>query len=211
MCALIVNKEKKREDIILAALMVFAEKGFSRTTIKDIAEHAGIGKGTVYEYFNDKDEIIYSSFSYFLSIFETDMEKILLSDRSGINKFNELVLTMTKIIESEQKKLLDLMFDFWAEGIRSNSKGPMLEEMQKFYTLYRKIFTDVISEGMADGTIRKDIDPDATASLIVGMLDGIVVQWILDKKNFKVGEIQKVIPGLLINGVGETKINGGEE
>lgn len=48
----------KREGILLAAMELFREKGFASTRIIDIAEKAGIGKGTVYAYFQSKDEII---------------------------------------------------------------------------------------------------------------------------------------------------------
>ena len=91
MSALIVDKTKKSEEIILAALKVFAEKGLSNSTIKEIAETAGIGKGTIYEYFKDKNEIIHNSFFYFQKFFEVDMGKILLSEEKGSSKLKNLI------------------------------------------------------------------------------------------------------------------------
>ena len=51
------NKKDKRRLIIEAAMKIFARDGFHKATISDIAEVAGIGKGTVYEYFNSKTEL----------------------------------------------------------------------------------------------------------------------------------------------------------
>ncbi len=207
MSAIIVDKEKKKQDIISAALKVFAEKGFTRTTIKDIAEQAGIGKGTIYEYFNDKNEIIHNSFFYFQKFFEFDIQEILLSDKNGISKLSELIKSITKILRSDDRKYLDLMFDFWAEGIKGHSKNLMLNEMNRFYKSYRNLFEDVLRQGIDDGSLRKDLDPVSVASIIIGMLDGIMVQWILEKDLITEMDLEKNIIDLVLHGAGQKKTN----
>ncbi len=207
MSALIVDKEKKREDILIAALEVFAEKGFQRATIKDIAERAEIGKGTIYEYFKDKDEIIHNSFYYFQKFFEFDIQKTLLSSKNGITKLSELIKSITKILRSDDEKYLDLIFDFWAEGIKGHSKKLMLNEMNRFYKSYRNLFEDVLNEGIEDGSFRSDLNPTSVASIIIGMLDGIMVQWILEKNVMKGMDIEKSILDLVLNGTSTGKTN----
>ena len=207
MSALIVDKEKKREDILIAALEVFAEKGFQRATIKDIAERAEIGKGTIYEYFKDKDEIIHNSFYYFQKFFEFDIQKTLLSSKNGITKLSELIKSITKILRSDDEKYLDLIFDFWAEGIKGHSKKLMLNEMNRFYKSYRNLFEDVLNEGIEDGSFRSDLNPTSVASIIIGMLDGIMVQWILEKNVMKGMDIEKSILDLVLNGTSSGKTN----
>ncbi|MEN8222573.1 MAG: TetR/AcrR family transcriptional regulator [Acidobacteriota bacterium] len=209
MSALIVDKKKKKQEIVLAALEVFAVKGFSRTTIRDIAEQAGIGKGTIYEYFTDKDEIIHNSFFYFQNFYEFDIEDILLSDRNGKEKLVSVIKSITKILRGEDCKYLDLMFDFWAEGIKGHSKSIMLNEMNRFYKSYRNLFEDILIEGIGDGSLRSDLDPDAFASIIIGMLDGIMVQWILDKEGFEKLKIEESLIKLVLEGAG--RINKGME
>lgn len=54
--------ETKREHILRAALEVFKEKGYANTSIMDIARRANMGKGTLYLYFKNKDELLYSVF-----------------------------------------------------------------------------------------------------------------------------------------------------
>ena len=53
----IVDKEAKKLDIVHAALKEFARRGVANTKMADIATAAGIGKGTIYEYFKDKNEM----------------------------------------------------------------------------------------------------------------------------------------------------------
>ena len=53
----IVDKEAKKTQIIIAATQVFSKLGVAKTKMIDIAQAAGIGKGTIYEYFRSKEEI----------------------------------------------------------------------------------------------------------------------------------------------------------
>ncbi|MEJ2190411.1 MAG: helix-turn-helix domain containing protein [Acidobacteriota bacterium] len=54
----------KRQCIVEAAAVVFAEGGFTNTRVADIADRAGIGKGTVYEYFASKEELLFAVFEW---------------------------------------------------------------------------------------------------------------------------------------------------
>ncbi len=71
MAARIVDKILKKQDILSAALKVFGRQGFANTKMIDIALEAGIGKGTIYEYFRSKDEIKTASFEAFLTKMDT--------------------------------------------------------------------------------------------------------------------------------------------
>ncbi len=201
MSALIVNKKEKRDIILHAAIKVFAEKGLTNTTIKDISVEAGIGKGTVYEYFKDKEEIIHNSFFFFQKIFEFDIEKILLLKENGLSKLRRLIKVFLKVVQGEDSGYLELIFDFWAQGIKGHSKGLMLQEMNKFYKTYRKVFVDIIDEGIEDGSIRNDADPGPLSSIIVGMLDGIMVQWIFDRQSVSIPAIEKNLLDLAVKGI----------
>ena len=57
----IVDKDLKKKEIALAALDVFAQEGFETASIRQVAEAAGIGKGTVYEYFASKEELVHAA------------------------------------------------------------------------------------------------------------------------------------------------------
>ena len=58
----LVDKEEKKKAVLAAARTVFAKKGLASAKIEDVALEAGIGKGTVYEYFKSKDDIFFALF-----------------------------------------------------------------------------------------------------------------------------------------------------
>lgn len=183
MSAKIVDKKLKKEQIIRAAIDLFARKGFARTTISDIAREAGIGKGSVYDYFTTKDEIIQDCFFFFIKELEFDFEDILLTTLPAIDKLKKVFDAFARTMElSENRHLMELMFDFWAESIKSSQlKSVLFQQMDTFYRAYRKLCEDLIRDGIREGSFRKDLDPEVMATIILGMNDGIIVQWLLDK------------------------------
>jgi AcrR family transcriptional regulator len=202
----VVDKKEKQEQIISAAIREFTKNGFAATTISDIARAAGIGKGTVYEYFSTKEEIIEHTFNFFVRSLEMDFEAILISGLAPVDKLKRIFDSFTRFIDSESQEMLELMFDFWSVSIRhKESKGIIFQEMKKFYQAYREIFSDIIIEGMGDGSIRKDINPLSAASMIVGALDGIMVQWVLDRESFDFKDVVKTMASSFLNGIATEK------
>ena len=202
MAAKVVDKKEKKDLIIEAAMKVFVQKGFAKTTINDIAGAAGIGKGTVYEYFSNKAEIVQSAFDFFMRAMELDFQEVLISEMPAAKKM-ELILTgFANFLDSGKSTLVELMFDFWAEGIRTqHDKGTLLIQMNGFYHAYRGIFADIIIEGMQEGSFRKDINPHSMGSFIVGALDGVMVQWLLDKEGFDYKGVVKSTTDVLLKGL----------
>jgi len=198
-----VVKSQKREKIILSAMKVFAKKGIKNTTVNDIAVEAGIGKGTIYEYFRDKNDIIINSFKYFVNLFDSGIEDIALDDSVGKEKLLKITSFVINYLREEQNEIMNLTFDFWAESIRAKTvKDIIYREMKDFYRSYRKLISDMIKQGKMDGSFSNKIDEKSLASLLVGMLDGLMVQWILDRDEinlFKVEQEMKRIINMDIN------------
>jgi AcrR family transcriptional regulator len=202
MAAKVVDKKEKKDLIIEAAMQVFVQKGFTKATINDIAGAAGIGKGTVYEYFSNKDEIIHSAFDYFMRSMQLDFQEVLTNDIPAVKKMEFILTGFAGFLDAGKSMLVELMFDFWAEGIRTqHDKGSLLKQMNEFYHAYREIFADILIEGMRDGSFRKDINPQNMGSFIVGALDGVLVQWLLDKDGFDYKGVVKTVTDILLKGL----------
>ncbi|MBE9530214.1 MAG: TetR/AcrR family transcriptional regulator, partial [Proteobacteria bacterium] len=61
-----MSKNEKKNQIIEAAAQIFAKNGFSGTIMAEIAHCAGIGKGTIYEYFKSKEELFFAVFEWYM-------------------------------------------------------------------------------------------------------------------------------------------------
>lgn len=202
MCAKIIDKKEKKNQIVLSAIETFVLKGFEKTTIHEIAQAAGIGKGTIYEYFESKEEIIHYAFKYFMTVMNIDFERILLADISARQKLENILDVMGDFVNPVTEPFLRLMFNFWGEAMRvTESKNMFLDDLHKYYVSYRSIFTDIIVEGMGDGSFKKNINPEALAAIIVGMLDGVMVQWILHKDMIDIPQVMNNLKSTLFKGI----------
>jgi hypothetical protein len=108
-----------------------------------------------------------------------------------------------RALESKEKRnLFGLIFDIWAEGIRSHDARWSLEmKMNRFYREYRKTVAAVINQGIQSGEFRGDIQTEDAASILVGFFDGILVQWILDKKGFPLQSALNALTKTILHGI----------
>lgn len=159
---ILVVEENKKLKILLAATHLFAEKGFFVTSVQEIAEYAGISKGSIYLYFKSKDEIL-------LSIFEYHHEQLLLSMQKVNVSFDE----DSKIMLSRQiEAFLLYMFqnsDFLKIYLRGEGllKKEILTYLKQIRLMYFKGYQDKLNEWY--GNQLQDYSSDCAV-----ILDGLI-------------------------------------
>lgn len=193
----IVDKLAKREEILNAALKVFSQKGFKNTKIIDIAEAANIGKGTVYEYFRNKDEMLAAAFQAMNQEGEEIVVQILASSFSPIEKIRNIIKTLCELY-SDDLEFTGIFFDFWIEGMQN--EGQPAIDFKPIYAEYREMFQALLNAGVEAGEINPDIS-EHTASLIIGIMEGLFLQWLVDPGVFNLPEIIDGILDTLFKGI----------
>ena len=197
----IVDKEARKKEIIEAALKVFAKRGVANTRMIEIAEAAGIGKGTIYEYFTDKNEIFVNAFEHFINMMNSVMAKKVFMLKDPIDKLKALINGWVEIINEIGYEFIEIMLEFWAEGIRTKqnfTEAPI--NMNKMYSEYRAFIKSILDEGVAAGQFR-EMNTMLTAAILIGALDGIMIQWILDKSIFSFNEAAEHLLDELLKGI----------
>ena len=174
-------REVKRNQIMDSALTLFAEKGFSATSINMIAKKTYISKGLIYNYFESKEELIrtilINGFNEFLNVSDLNKDSVLTEEEFiyFINQTFDILNTDTtfwklyftviaqpdvlKLIENE---LMDLIM-------------PILITLESYYK----------SKGVEH--------PMAHARLLGSILDGVSLNYIMNPKRFPLEEIKKII------------------
>lgn len=183
-----VDREARKKDIIQAALKVFAKKGVANTLMAEIAEAASIGKGTIYEYFKNKNEIFADSFLLFLDAMDTTMGKRLYKLTDPVQKLKALILGWVEVFDSIGFDYIEVILEFWAEGIRTTHAGSCgIIDLKGLYADFRQMIKAILDEGIKAGKFR-ELNTTLTASILIGALDGLMLQWILDKSIFSINE-----------------------
>lgn len=199
----IVDKEEKKSQILEASIKVFADKGWNKTKISDIAEAANIGKGTVYEYFQSKDELFAASFRYFMALAESIVAERISPLDDPLERLWAYILSWGDIFESEYMDYVEIVLDFWAEGIRSKGRFFSIDIMKVYYD-NRAFIESLLEECIAQDKI-KHIDTKIVASIIIGTIDGLMIQWILDRNVFDLKEAVSSTARLIIEGMTKEK------
>ena len=195
----IVDKEEKRNLILESALRVFAKFGMANTKMVQIAEAAGIGKGTIYEYFKSKDELAVSAFNVFVKEAQVQIERKINRIEDPAEQLRTYITSWIDIMNEDFLDYADIMLDIWAEGVRLH-EGKDIFGLNKMYALYRKQIIAILSNGIEKG-IFKEMNTTVTSAIIIGTMDGIMIQWLLDKNLFQVGPALEQLAEMIVCGV----------
>ena len=178
--ATVTTRGDKQSRLVKSACAVFAEKGYASTRVAEIAERAGVGKGTVYEYFSSKEELLFAVFESINADISSRMNDALSAGGSAEEQLHNLLRLGAEVI-SEQVDLQPVILDFWAA-----SRGKDFEETYRCavvasYTLFRNLISDFIREGQKRGEFKASIDAEALAAVVVATVDGLGIQLSFDR------------------------------
>lgn len=181
----LINKEERKQEIALVALELFAKKGFETTSISSVAKAAGIGKGTVYEYFVSKEELIVSAFMAWLeNMMGQELEELLLTIAEPEKRLRKCVQTMMEQFISDEQTV-KIMISMFQMMLKDDKLFPQNEEFRKMFQMVRKVFVDILLDGVSQGVFRPEIAKDAEkiAINLFAYLDGIAFHYFLNKND----------------------------
>jgi TetR/AcrR family fatty acid metabolism transcriptional regulator len=200
------SREKKKILIIEAAARVFARKGFNGTVIQDIATEAGIGKGTIYEYFESKNDLFFSVFEWlFAELAGSARVRVSTLAGTASAKLEALSDSLTRAAV-ELQDYFSLFMEFWAASGASPNRDRFKAFFQQFYDEFRGLVINILKDGMDRHEFRTDLDPKSIAAVLVGSWDGLLLQtWF--EEAFDPVEAAKNFMPVLIKGL----LNSGHE
>lgn len=163
----------KAEAIIRAAIHIFARDGLDKGKIADIATEAGIGKGTVYEYFKSKEEIFQAMGDTIMADMLDASEKLYSMDLSPHDKLKTFMRMNVEIIFEMEDAML-IITEIWAQGARAIMHGD-----QPNTTLYRSAYAmkQLVIKILKAGVIAqefREMNYDGVATLALALIDGFV-------------------------------------
>lgn len=176
------EKILRRKQISDAARKVFADKGFKGATVEDIAREAELSPGTLYLYFNSKDEIYFSLNISVLEFLNGQLEKLGKQRRlTPIQKIEALTQVFLNVYELDPFTV-KFLFQLQASGEIGNLSPQLLSEIKNLSILSLKLLASLFKQGAEKGYF-SDIHPVAMAEIVWGLFTGLVI-WEESKKVF---------------------------
>lgn len=174
------EKDFKRNIILDASKSLFLEKGFEHTTIDEIAAKCGFAKGSIYNYFSSKQDIIESLLIEFKEFSATEVKKIVNEKIPCSKKIAKLVDFFYEISLKNPKKIFEKFF-------KDNNNLVLFvkDVFTKISTHEEDVLEDIskiIEEGIAIGEFsNNNIDPKIAASLLLYYSKGVLLYiWLYD-------------------------------
>ena len=185
----------KRDLILRAATRVFARNGFFQSQVADIARVAGVAAGTVYLYFQSKDDLL-------VSIFERTMRDAIADGRAALEGMADPRERLAHIAHLHLERLgrdRDLAVVFQVE-LRQSTKF-----MERFSSTllqdYLALIRDTIALGQQAGVFRSDISATTSAKIFFGALDEMATNWVLSTRRYRLAPVADAVVDVFINGV----------
>lgn len=164
------SKEKRRNEILHAARESFIEKGLVETTMDSIAKEVKITRRTLYRYFKTKEELAFEiEIMLFEELYKFQNEIYATLTGNGLEKIELYLNGLASYVEGNSSVIrYSGEFDYYFRG-----EYPYLELTTRFKNMISSndhLLEQLIVEGIADGSIRKDIDPVLTGLTINNVL-----------------------------------------
>jgi len=199
--AKIVDKDEKKKLIIKAALDTYAEKGVKNSRIIDIARNAGIGKGTVYEYFRSADEILLASYYMLMENMESEIFASIANITDPIEQLSGMIRIPFEQFTQLSDDYMAIFIEYWSEGIKRDGKSNELaNNFRSIYQNFRNQMVDIINTGIKQGKFRQ-VNAVSVASALMAIIDGLYLQLMLDKDAFSPNQIIDDSIDMILNGV----------
>ena len=187
----IVDKKQKSKEIAQAALKLFSLKGYAATSVGQIAKAASIGKGTVYEYFQAKEDIFIAAIMEWMAFFEVQLSERIKEIKGPAARLHALAETNMELVDTADPADLRLSLEFLQHSMLEN--GVLYKHrylIKDMHAGMRKIVVDTLLDGISKGVFRPEIARDAEkiAINLLSYIDGISLHNILSKNYFNLKE-----------------------
>lgn len=197
----LIDKKEKTRIISRSALTVFRDRGYFRTRMVDIAAAAGIGKGTLYEYFKDKSDILRFAFEEYFTVFSQGLLHVTQSEDEPVPKLMTLI-DFALLHAAEWEDHCTVYVEYFSSA-RSDNEAPF--SLSSLYGYMKDILIAIIREGQQSGEFHSSLEPTAVAELLVSMYDGIILHRLfagraIDRNTLRETTLHVLKSGLLAHG-----------
>jgi AcrR family transcriptional regulator len=171
--------QDSRDEILKAAMHLFANRGFHETSMSEVAREAHVSKALIFWHFKTKEELFVAVLNRLLEPYFIDFaeEAGVLDERAQIRKLVEFYLDFVRDNASSVRFFLAQMLhdQRFSEGLN--------EQVLKIYSGYRGMFVELIARAQQKGLCALRFTPQAAAGFLLSALNGILIEHLFMANN----------------------------
>jgi TetR/AcrR family fatty acid metabolism transcriptional regulator len=166
-----IAHREKRQQILDAAVRVFADLGYHGARVSDIAKDAGVAHGLLYHYFSSKEEVLQTIFRENWGELLQRFRAVEAADEPAAEKLAGIAKILLRTWRNDPA-LVTVMV---REVARSPQLQGQVEEVREAFAILER----VVREGQRSGEFRVDVDPQLASWILYGGLEEVLTGWVL--------------------------------
>lgn len=190
------RSQTTRNQILDAAVAIFAARGYAAASVNDICQAAGISKGAFYYHFASKQVLFLDLLHRWLAAFETQVTALQTKKLSAADTLVAIAELAAPLFQDAIGQL-PMFLEFWSQAAREPA---VWEATIAPYARYRQFFTSLLAAGVVDG----DLQPMATetaARMVVALALGLLLQSVLEPNAADWGQITQESVQIMLSGL----------
>ena len=164
------HRERQRKRILDAAEKRFVERGIDRVTMAELTAASGLQPSTMYQYFSNKDDIVWAIVGNIMAKVSARSSEAGASSKSALDKIVAFLEYMAEEL-SNQRAQVRFMAEFDAMYSRDWPVERLLK-LEAERNIGREVLRNLVREGIADGSLRPELDPSVTMQAVVNAAVG---------------------------------------
>jgi TetR/AcrR family fatty acid metabolism transcriptional regulator len=191
----VMRESDKHQQIIEAAVRVFARNGYYNSRVSDIAREAGVASGTIYLYFKTKDDILVTLFREKMAAWVASVREQIAGEPGPVAKIRRLVALHFSVLERDPA-LAEVVQVELRQGHKF-FRGASAHEISAYFEL----IGSVLEEGQAAGLFRDDVPVNVATKVLFGAMDQMATSWVLGKRKYRLTETAEAVATVFLRGV----------
>lgn len=196
------NKLSSRDKLLESAATLFLDKGYEAVSVNDICKHAEVSKGSFYHYFETKQVL----FLILMEDWSSNLMQSILSQPISVDSdLKDVLIKMPYHFETAfavVPKGFPILVDFWRQAMGDPAIWKTALEPYRYFTGF---FMRIVETGQLNGSIRKDVNSEILARLLVAVAMGYLLEASFDQDTADWSAITSEGLKLLLEGIGGTK------
>lgn len=196
----IVDKEAKRRDIAKKAMPLFARKGYEKTSIRNITSTVGMGKGTFYDYFKDKEDILNEILTLMFAEYNEIIVSKLKVTKNPLEQLAVLLREGAKLGDASEQMTITYV-DIWRRCVNQDEAGEHVKKFKSFLLASNTAIVEIIERAKAQKKISLDVDSGLIAAGLLAMIDGLCIQRAILKSDLDTDAVSNEFIKRLLEGM----------
>ncbi len=165
-----------RQNILTSALDLFSRNGYDATSVAEICQTAGVSKGAFYHHFPSKLDLFLTLMTTWLAGMDGLFEVARTSADNVPDAIHQMAVISSGIFQSIDEGF-PILLEFWTQASR---QPEIWKRAVAPYRRYLAFLSDLIQDGIEEGTLEGSLDPESTGRILMALAMGLLLQASLD-------------------------------